>query len=123
MLFHIALRSLCDGSEERLFLQEPIDPFAKTIPLPDTSAAFTRQYLNAFRSDLPEQEEQALLQDRVETGWLVWGKEMETSRLSGWNEQAWKIDESCRPGLDLIQGIMQQDGWWQKVSYLRCTQK
>lgn len=118
MLFHIALRSLCDGSQERLFLQEPIDPFEKTIKLDDTSPAFTRQYLDAFRSELPEREETALLQDRLDTGWLVWGKEMETSRLSAWDEMAWKIDESCRPGLDLIQSIMKQDGWWRTVSSL-----
>jgi proteasome activator subunit 4 len=113
-MFHIALRSLCDGDDKRLFLQEPIDPFASTIPLTDTTATFTRQYLDAFRSDVTE--ETVILQDRLETGWLVWGKEMETSRLSGWDEQAWKIDERCRPGLDLIQSIMQQDGWWQQVS-------
>lgn len=116
MLFHIALRSLCEGSEERLYLQEPIDPFSKVIDLTDTSPAFTQQYLAAFRSELPELEETALLQDRLDTGWLAWGKTMEVSRLSGWDEMAWKIDQESLPGIDLIKEIISQDGWWQHVS-------
>jgi proteasome activator subunit 4 len=57
-----------------------------------------------------------MLQDRLDSGWLVWGKTMEVSRLAGWEEQAWKIDEGCLPATDMLKELMGQDGWWQKVS-------
>lgn len=116
MLFHIALRSTCQGDEERLFLQEPVDEFSKEIELNDTSPAFTKQYLAAFRVALPEKAEEVMLQDRLDTGWLAWGKTMEVSRLAAWDEQAWKLEPGCLPGVEMLQGIIGQDGWWQKVS-------
>lgn len=117
MLFHVALRSLCQGDDRRLQLQEPIDVFSKEIDLTDTTPAFTEQYLAAFRQPVPEQQETVMLQDRLDTGWLVWGKTMEVSRLSGWDEQAWRIDPDCQPAIEMLDGIFNAAGWWKKVSF------
>jgi len=117
MLFHVALRSLCEGDQRRLAHQEPHDRFSKEIELTDTSPAFTQQYLQAFRQPIPEgKEAEVMLQDRLDSGWLVWGKTMEVSRLAGWEEQAWKIDEGCLPATDMLKELMGQDGWWQKLA-------
>lgn len=115
MLFHVALRSLCEGSEERLFLEEPVDVFVSEIELTDTSADFTERYLAAFREPLPEDASKAILQDRLETGWLAWGRKMEVTRMSGWDEESWKIDPTCQPALEILQEAMSAPGWWQQV--------
>ena len=115
MLFHVALRSLCEGSEERLFLQEPIDTFASEIELSDKSIDFTKRYLASFRADTLEDESRAVLQDRLDTGWLVWGTKMEVTRLPAWDEQAWKIDPTCQPGIQIFQVAISTPGWWQQV--------
>ena len=116
LLFHIALRSLCEGSDELLFLEEPIDRYMTEIELTDTSRAFTESYLASFREDLPEDASKAVLQDRVETGWLAWGRKMEVTRLSGWEEEAWVLDPTCEEGIKIFEGFMTSEGWWQQVS-------
>jgi proteasome activator subunit 4 len=121
MLFHIALRSSCNGDEKRLFLKEPVDILVKTIELDDTSSAFTEQYLKAFREPLPEDESTAMLQDQLDTGWLAWGKTMEVTRLPGWDEDAWTIDEQCNDALELLRTVTSGEGWWQSVSFGMCV--
>jgi proteasome activator subunit 4 len=116
MLFQVVLRSLCEGSEERLFLEEPVDHFVSEIQLTDTSSAFTQKYLSAFREDLPEDQTQAVLQDRLDTGWLVWGKTMEVARLPGWEEKDWSPDDRCKEGVKVFEDIFTGEGWWQKVN-------
>ncbi|OCF42973.1 proteasome activator subunit 4 [Kwoniella heveanensis CBS 569] len=116
LLFHIALRSLCQGSEELLFLEEPIDVFTKEIELTDTTPSFTQKYLASFREPLPDDESQAVLQDRQETGWLAWGKKIEVTRLSGWDEESWVVEEGSKPGTELVQGMISAEGWWQSVA-------
>jgi proteasome activator subunit 4 len=115
-MFNITLRSLCKDSEERLYLEEPIDPYAKEIELTDTSPAFTQQYLAAFRQPLPQDETQAMLQDRLDTGWLVWGKKMEVARLSGWEEEPWTYEAACKPAVDVIAEVMGKSNFWRLVS-------
>ena len=115
MLFHVAVRSCCEGSEERLFLEEPVDNFVSEMELSDTSPEFTKQYLAAFRENLPEDESKAVLQDRLDTGWLAWGKRMEVTRLSAWEEQAWKIDPTSRDGMQIFEHALSIAGWWQQV--------
>jgi proteasome activator subunit 4 len=114
MLFLVVVRSLCDD-DRRLMLQEPRDKFTTEIELTDTSPAFTQQYLHAFRQPIPEKQEDAMLQDSADSGWFVWGKTMEVSRFSAWSEEAWTLDAGCKPGVNLLIGIMSQEGWWQKV--------
>lgn len=115
MLFHVALRSLCEGSEERLFLEEPVDAFVSEIDLPDTSPEFTKRYLAAFREPLPEDESKAALQDRLDTGWLAWSSKMEVTRLPGWEEQAWETDSTCQPAIEIFETAISAAGWWQQV--------
>ena len=115
MLFIVALRSLCKGSEERLFLEEPLDVFASEIDLTDTSHDFTRRYLAAFREALPEDESKAVLHDRLDSGWLAWGTKMEVTRLAGWNEQAWEVDPACHPAVQIFQEHISGPDWWPKV--------
>jgi proteasome activator subunit 4 len=123
MLFHVALRSLCEGDDRRLVLQEPIDKFTTEIELTDTSKAFTEQYLAAFRQPVPEKQETAMLQDRLDTGWLVWGKKMEVSRLSAWEEEGWTIDVGSMPAIKMLKDLKSQEGWWQKVSCLQNAER
>lgn len=115
MLFHVAIRSFCQGSEERLFLKEPADIFATEIELTDTSPAFTERYLASFREPLPDDQSTVRLQDRLETGWLVWGRQMELSRLPGWDEQAWSIDPGSQAGIAIFESVMSSPGFWQQV--------
>ena len=116
MLFIVALRSLCKESDERLFLEEPLDVFAKEVDLTDTSLDFTGRYLAAFREGLPEDESKAVLQDRLDTGWLAWGTRMEVTRLPGWDEQAWTADPACQPAVQIFEETISAPGWWQEVS-------
>jgi len=118
MMFLVALRSLCEGSEERLFLEEPIDRFVSEIELPDTSSDFTKRYLAAFREPLPEDASKALLQDRLDTGWLVWGKKMEVTRISGWDEEAWNLDPACQPAIEVFKESISSVDWWQQVCWM-----
>ncbi|KAK8843981.1 hypothetical protein IAR55_006774 [Kwoniella newhampshirensis] len=116
LLFHIALRSLCQGSEELLFLEEPIDAFTTELELKDTSPAFTGKYLASFKEPLPEDESKAVLQDRVQTGWLAWGKKIEVTRLSRWDEEIFPVEESSLPVKALISDIISRENWWQKIA-------
>ena len=116
LLFHVALRSLCQGSDERLFLEEPVDKFVTEIPLTDTSASFTSTYLAQFREPVPKDETTMKLVDRLQSGWLAWGKTIEVSRMSGWDEQAWTLDQSCEPGLQTVREVVFALGFWEGVS-------
>ncbi|WWD21364.1 hypothetical protein CI109_105848 [Kwoniella shandongensis] len=116
LLFHVALRSLCQGSEELLFLEEPIDAFTTEIELTDTSRAFTEKYLASFKEPLPEDESKAVLQDRVHTGWLAWGKTIEVTRLSKWDEPIFPVEEGSLPVKEMIAASISGEGWWQKIA-------
>lgn len=116
LLYQVVQRSLAYGDEDALFLKEAIDPTYSVIPLPDTSPAFTQKYLASFRDDLPEDESKAVLQDRLDTGWLVWGKEMEVNRMPGWDEVTWEMDEACKPGVKIIEEAISGEGFWRSVS-------
>ena len=118
LAFYVALRSLCGGSEEKLFLQEPDDPLTKEIDLTDTSPAFTERYLASFREPLPKDESTVQLCDRSETGWLAWGRQMEVSRLSGWEEDTWVVDPTSKDGIEVFRKIISAEGWWQRVSFI-----
>lgn len=115
-MFNIVLRALCEGDEKLLFLEEPIDPQTSIVRLEDTSPAFTQKYLSSFREPLPEDESQAVLQDRIDTGWLAWGKEMEVSRMPRWDEQTWNPEPSCHAGMSIIEEAIKGKDFWQTVS-------
>ena len=116
LLFTITLRSFCAGSEERIFLEEPDDPWSSEIELKDTSPEFTAKYLTSFREPLPEDVTTVQLQDRLDTGWLAWGKTMEVCRMSGWDEKSFTLDPPCEPAAEVLRGILTQAGWWQNLA-------
>jgi len=87
------------------------------VEITDPSADFTEKYLASFREDLPEDETKAVLQDRSQSGWLAWGKTMEVTRLTGWEETAWEIDQTCAEGLAIFKDVISSPEWWQKVSH------
>jgi len=119
MLYTVVMRHLCltaDKPEERLFLQEPFDPFTKTIDLTDTSDAFVQSYFQSFKEPPPKDGSQAMMQDRSDTGWLVWGKTMEVSRMTGPEEDAFCMDESSTEGVAIIREVMTGPTFWQTVS-------
>jgi hypothetical protein len=99
-----------------MFIEEAADPLGSTITLTDTSPEFTQKYLSSFREALPEDESKAVLQDRLDTGWLVWGREMEVSRMPAWDEIAMEMDEGCRPGVNLIEEATRGEAFWRSVS-------
>lgn len=99
-----------------LFIEEAMDPLGSTIPLTDTSPAFTQNYLASFREDLPEDPSTVPLQDRLDTGWLVWGREMEVSRMPGWDEVALEMEEGCKSGIALIEEALKGEKFWRTVS-------
>jgi proteasome activator subunit 4 len=118
MLYTVVMRHLCltaDKPEERLFLQEPYDPFTTEIELKDTSEAFVQQYFRSFREPPPEDGSQALMQDRSDTGWLVWGKTMELGRMTGPDEDAYCMDETSQEGVAIIKNVMTGPNFWQTV--------
>ena len=105
-------------SEEQIFTQETSDPYSSKIELSDTSPAFTESYLQSFRQPLPEDHSKAVLQDRLDTGWLAWGKTMEVSRMTGWEEYEFYVDKACRPGIDEIAAVVESQEFWQTVCSL-----
>lgn len=111
----MTLRSLCQGSEELLFLEEPIDEYSKEISLEDTSPEFTQRYLASFR-ETPEDESKVVLQDRQQSGWLAWGNTLEVSRFTGWDEPLFPVEEASLPGKELIGKFISCEGWWERVS-------
>ncbi|WVQ81077.1 hypothetical protein IAT38_003199 [Cryptococcus sp. DSM 104549] len=115
LLYQIAIRSLVNNSDELLFLEEPIDVYSRELELTDTSPEFTRRYLSSFREDF-EDESTVVLQDRLESGWLAWGKKIEVTRFTGWDEPRFPIEERCMPGVEMIEGIISRDGWWQELT-------
>lgn len=108
-------------SEEQIFTQETSDPFLTEIELTDTSPAFTESYLQSFRQPLPEDQSEAQLQDRLSTGWLTWGKTMEVSRMTGWDEHEVYIDKDCKSGIKRIEPVVDSPEFWQTVSSYRST--
>jgi proteasome activator subunit 4 len=124
MLYTVVMRYLCltvDKPEERLFLQEPSDPFTKTIELTDTSDAFLQSYFQSFKEPPPTDGSQAMMQDRSDTGWLVWGKTMEVSRMTGPDEDAFCMDETSTEGVAVIREVMTAPTFWQTVSQMDGT--
>jgi proteasome activator subunit 4 len=89
----------------------------REIDVSNPGPDFTQKWLSQFREPLPEDETQALLQDKLQSGWLAWGKTLEVSRLTGWEEQCWTIDPLSKDALNIIEGAMSAPGWWQKVAY------
>lgn len=113
----MTLRSLCQGSEELLFLEEPIDEYSKEIPLEDTSPKFTKRYLTSFR-ETPEDESKVVLQDRQQSGWLAWGHTLEVARFTGWDEPLFPVEEASLPGKEMIGKFINEESWWKRVSLL-----
>lgn len=119
MLYQAVFRYMCktaDKPDERIFTQETTDPQMYEIELTDTSPAFTKSYLEAFGQPLPEDETKAAVQDRLSTGWLAWGKKLEVSRMTGWNEFVHCVDDSDKPGIERIRPLIESADFWKKVS-------
>jgi proteasome activator subunit 4 len=93
------------------------------IEITDPSADFTQRYLQSFREDLPADETKAVLQDQSQSGWLAWGKTMEVTRLTGWEEIAWEIDETCAEGLAIFREAISSPEWWQTASNSRASRR
>ena len=110
VLFLVALRSYCNGSDEKIFLEEPDDALTTEITI-NPSGDYTARYLAAFRSESTEQ-----LQDRLDTGWLAWGKTMEVSRLPGWDEDTFATEPKCKGVVDIFQSVIDGDKWWQGIA-------
>nr|ODN78210.1 proteasome activator subunit 4 [Cryptococcus depauperatus CBS 7841] len=117
LLFQMTLRSLCKGSEDRLFLQEPIDHFSTEIPLTNTSATFTQSYLASFREPY-EDESQVVLHDRPQSGWLAWGKKIEVSRFTGWDEASFEVELESVSAKNMIGEVIGHQAWWERLSEL-----
>ena len=106
---------MCEGSEERLFLQEPVDHLTTEMEITDAGPEWTKKYLASFREDLPEDESKAVLQDRTQSGWLAWDKKIEVTRLTAWDENAYQLDPACKPGLAVYDQAIEADGFWTEV--------
>lgn len=113
LMFDAMQRSYTKGSPERLFLQEPFDPLVRKIDISKEGPDFTDRYLKMFRE---EPSDESMLQDRVDTGWLVWGKEMEVARFAKWDEQIFELEEGCKSAMQLLFDACASDEWWQKLS-------
>jgi proteasome activator subunit 4 len=99
---------------ERLFLQEPFDPFTSTLDLTkEEFPAFTEKYLKAFGE---EPGPDSVLQDRLDTGWLCWGRTMEVSRFSGWDEQSFNLEPESKPAVDQLIAAVNDADWWKKLA-------
>ncbi|BEI84863.1 hypothetical protein CcaverHIS002_0502640 [Cutaneotrichosporon cavernicola] len=113
MLFQATMRTFAQDSLERLFLQEPFDPFARELDLTNIGPDFTQEYLASFRE--PPTDD-SVLQDRIDTGWLCWGRKMEVSRFSGWDEQVFHLEPACKPAVDLVSNAINDPAWWKRLS-------
>ncbi|WOO84927.1 Autophagy-related protein 22 [Vanrija pseudolonga] len=114
MLFQATVRTFSQESLERLFLQEPLDPFSRTLDLTkEVGPGFTEKYLASFRED---PSDASVLQDRVDTGWLAWGRTMEVSRFSGWDEDVFSLEPACKPAVDLVIQSINDPAWWKQLA-------
>lgn len=90
----------------------------REVPISNPDADFTEKYLASFREPLPEDVSQVMLQDKLQTGWLAWGKKIDVYRFTGWDEEAWTIDTTSKDGLAIFEQVVSAEGWWQKVGRL-----
>lgn len=119
MLYQAVFRYLCrvdDLADERIFTQETTDPYSFEVELKDTSSTFTNSYLQSFREPLPEDQSKAMLQDRLSTGWLAWGKTLEVCRLTGPDEYDLYVHQDDLPGIEQIRPVIDKQEFWQTVS-------
>jgi proteasome activator subunit 4 len=120
ILYFIKLRTLCDGSPERLYLQQGDNPLKRKIRLEDTSAEFTRQYLDSFKQKVPyDTQAEHWMQDKPAEGWLCWGKEIQQSRLAGWDEQVFTWEADSGEAIQAIGKHVEDDEWWKRVRDVR----
>lgn len=114
MLFQATVRSFSVDSPERLFLQEPFDPFATVLDLTkEMTPDFTTNYLQAFRED---PKPNSVLQDRIDSGWLCWGRKMEVSRFSGWDETVFDLEAACKPAVGSVDAAIADPAWWKMLA-------
>ncbi len=125
LLYFIKLRTLCNGSTERLFLQEGQNPLKRKFKLENTTGDFTKQYLDSFTEKMPnspppagEQEPRYWMQDKQATGWLAWGSEIIQSRLAGWDEKVFQWEEESSGAIDAMAKYVNDPEWWKSVSDL-----
>lgn len=121
-LYIVKLRSLCQGSAERLFMQKGANPLKRKVQLSDTSHEFTRQYLQSFsqetaaRSVNKGSDSDQWMQDKQATGWLCWGNEVVQSRLAGWEEMAFEWENDSKAAMEAMHECVSDDEWWKTVS-------
>lgn len=127
VLYIVKLRSLCQGSAERLFMQRGPNPLKRKIKVTDTSPEFTRQYLQSFSQDTTAKangtddasHEEHWMQDKQATGWLCWGNEITQSRLAGWDEQPFVWEEDSQPAIAVMRECVEDNEWWKTVGPLQ----
>lgn len=115
VLFQATMRTFCQGDYRRLLEQNPVDPFVSTVDLTTITdgPGYFKEYIASF---LEEPSEESVLHDRPGTGWLCWGKEMEVSRFSKWDEQIWHLEPACQPAMEAVITAVADPEWWKKLS-------
>ncbi|KAK4048054.1 Proteasome activator BLM10 [Microbotryomycetes sp. JL221] len=111
VLHFVKLRTMSEGSPEKLLLQQTTNPLKSTVkleqPLP---VDFTDKFIAAFKEPLTAD---TLLTDKQSTGWLVWGDSVKLYKTPPETESAIKWDETSKETLDELRAIIMQSSWWE----------
>lgn len=111
ILHFIKLRTACQGSGEKLLLQQTTNPLRRKIvlehPLP---ADFTDKFIESFSKSM---DSETLLMDKQSTGWLVWGDTVEFYAVPGENASAITWDPSSTETIERLREIIIQPAWWE----------
>lgn len=78
----------------------------------------TDRYLRQFRTPIQAGEEESTqLFDTQTSGWLVWGKGLQASRLAAWDEEVFVPEPASAPVVATLREMTNDIAWWQKVRY------
>jgi proteasome activator subunit 4 len=117
LLYLIKLRTLCQGSEEALFLQNGKNPLKRSIRPEVLGDNFTKNYLDSFRIPVDDKsEEDQWMQDKSSAGWLCWGENIIQSRLAKWDENPFQWESDSSEAIEAMRKYVDDPAWWKSVA-------
>ncbi|KAI5481022.1 proteasome activator subunit 4 [Pseudohyphozyma bogoriensis] len=109
-LHFIKLRTMSAGSAEKLLLQQTSNPLRRKVkleqPLP---ADFTEKFIESFSKPM---DAETMLMDKQNTGWLVWGDEVEFYAVPPETATAITWDTSSSEAIDDVRALIATPTWW-----------
>lgn len=117
ILHFIKLRTFGKGPNlsELLLLRKTKNPLQKTIKLDEIKGFSTDNYLETFRKPINEWNENVLLQDKSQSGWLCWGPSIEVYSLPPVDRFPFEWEEESSESINAITETIMSIDWWYKI--------